>query len=91
MVFVRRIGGGRGTGVWALRLARRAGRRHVATMKLHAKTTGLSACPHDCPSTCSLEVEVLDANRIGRVRGAKDQTYTKGVIDRKSTRLNSSH
>ncbi|HRJ69024.1 MAG TPA: molybdopterin oxidoreductase family protein [Beijerinckiaceae bacterium] len=55
-------------------------------MKLHAKTTGLSACPHDCPSTCSLEVEVLDANRIGRVRGAKDQTYTKGVICAKVAR-----
>ena len=28
-----------------------------------------SACPHDCPSTCALEVEVLDAYTIGRVRG----------------------
>ena len=29
-----------------------------------------SVCPHDCPSTCALEVEVLNDNRIGAVRGA---------------------
>ena len=28
-----------------------------------------STCPHDCPSSCALEVERLDANTIGRVRG----------------------
>ena len=39
-----------------------------------------SVCPHDCPSTCALEVEVLDADTIGRVRGAKDNPYTAGVI-----------
>ena len=39
-----------------------------------------SACPHDCPSTCALEVEVIDAHTIGRVRGAKDNAYTAGVI-----------
>ena len=33
---------------------------------------GHSACPHDCPSTCALEVEVLDDRTIGRVRGAPD-------------------
>jgi hypothetical protein len=31
---------------------------------------GHSACPHDCPSTCALDVDVLADNRIGRVRGA---------------------
>src|SRR5712692_6663417 len=41
---------------------------------------GASACPHDCPSTCALEVEVLDERTIGRVRGAKDNSYTDGVI-----------
>ena len=25
--------------------------------------TGISVCPHDCPSTCALEVEVLDERR----------------------------
>lgn len=39
-----------------------------------------SVCPHDCPSTCALEVEVLDSARIGRVHGAKANTYTAGVI-----------
>jgi anaerobic selenocysteine-containing dehydrogenase len=39
-----------------------------------------SVCPHDCPSACALEVEVLDDNTIGQVRGAKDNDYTLGVI-----------
>ncbi|MFB3818984.1 MAG: molybdopterin oxidoreductase family protein [Candidatus Methylomirabilales bacterium] len=39
-----------------------------------------SVCPHDCPSTCALEVEVLDDRRIGRVHGAKANSYTQGVI-----------
>ncbi len=39
-----------------------------------------SACPHDCPSTCALEVEKLDARTIGRLRGARDNSYTAGVI-----------
>jgi len=39
-----------------------------------------SACPHDCPSTCALEVERLDERTIGKVRGAKDNDYTAGVI-----------
>jgi anaerobic selenocysteine-containing dehydrogenase len=45
-----------------------------------------SACPHDCPSTCALEVERLDAATIGRVRGAADNTYTAGVICAKVAR-----
>ena len=28
-----------------------------------------STCPHDCPSTCALEVEKLDSHHIGRIRG----------------------
>ncbi len=47
---------------------------------------GHSACPHDCPSTCALDVELLDAKRIGRVRGAKDNSYTAGVICAKVAR-----
>ncbi len=39
-----------------------------------------SACPHDCPSTCALEVELLDARTIGRVYGAKANSYTAGTI-----------
>ncbi|MGQ0676626.1 MAG: molybdopterin-dependent oxidoreductase, partial [Rhodospirillales bacterium] len=45
-----------------------------------------SACPHDCPSTCALEVERLDANRIGKVRGAAANSYTAGVICAKVAR-----
>jgi anaerobic selenocysteine-containing dehydrogenase len=45
-----------------------------------------SACPHDCPSTCALEVEVFDARTIGRVRGAEDNAYTAGVICAKVAR-----
>ena len=42
---------------------------------------GASSCPHDCPSTCALEVEVLDERTIGRIRGAEDNAYTAGVIE----------
>src|SRR3982074_3730930 len=45
-----------------------------------------SACPHDCPSTCALEVEVLDERTIGRIRGAEDNAYTAGVICAKVAR-----
>src|ERR1700712_322035 len=45
-----------------------------------------SVCPHDCPSTCALSVEVLDNNRIGAVRGAADNSYTSGVICAKVSR-----
>ena len=45
-----------------------------------------SACPHDCPSTCALEVEVLDGRTMGRVRGAASNSYTAGVICAKVAR-----
>src|SRR5688572_9277472 len=48
--------------------------------------TGHSACPHDCPSTCALDIEILDSGMIGRVRGAKDNSYTAGVICAKVAR-----
>ena len=31
------------------------------------KRIGYSACPHDCPSTCALEVELIDERTIGRI------------------------
>jgi anaerobic selenocysteine-containing dehydrogenase len=49
-------------------------------------TTVHSACPHDCPSTCALEVERLDDFRIGRLRGAAANSYTAGVICEKVAR-----
>ncbi len=44
-----------------------------------------STCPHDCPSCCALEVEVVDGTSIGRVRGGK-MDYTAGVICAKVAR-----
>jgi anaerobic selenocysteine-containing dehydrogenase len=49
-------------------------------------TRHASVCPHDCPSACSLDVEVLDGSAIGRVRGHKQQSYTDGVICAKVAR-----
>ena len=48
--------------------------------------TVYSVCPHDCPSACALEVERLGASRIGRVRGATDNSYTAGVLCSKVAR-----
>lgn len=49
-------------------------------------TTAYTVCPHDCPSTCALEVDVLSSTHIGRVRGSKDNTYTAGVVCAKVAR-----
>jgi anaerobic selenocysteine-containing dehydrogenase len=51
-----------------------------------AVTLRSSVCPHDCPSTCTLEVEVLDGRQIGTIRGAESNTYTAGVICAKVAR-----
>jgi anaerobic selenocysteine-containing dehydrogenase len=45
-----------------------------------------STCPHDCPSACALDVEVIAGKTIGRVRGSKLQTYTAGVVCAKVAR-----
>ncbi len=45
-----------------------------------------SVCPHDCPSACALDVEVIDGSRIGRVRGHRENSYTDGVICAKVAR-----
>ncbi|MFP6745702.1 MAG: molybdopterin-dependent oxidoreductase, partial [Alphaproteobacteria bacterium] len=45
-----------------------------------------SVCPHDCPSTCALDVEIVDERTIGRIRGAKDNAYTAGVVCAKVAR-----
>ncbi len=47
---------------------------------------GHSACPHDCPSTCALDVELIDSRTIGRVHGAKENSYTSGVVCAKVAR-----
>ncbi|VAW22465.1 Anaerobic dehydrogenases, typically selenocysteine-containing [hydrothermal vent metagenome] len=45
-----------------------------------------SVCPHDCPSTCALDIEIVDEKTIGRVHGAKNDPYTDGVICEKVAR-----
>src|SRR6476620_4171963 len=45
-----------------------------------------STCPHDCPSACALDIEVIEGKSIGRVRGSKQQTYTAGVVCAKVAR-----
>ena len=45
-----------------------------------------STCPHDCPSACALEVEVIDGKTIGKVTGDAEQSYTAGVICAKVAR-----
>ncbi|MGI9520279.1 MAG: molybdopterin-containing oxidoreductase family protein [Hyphomicrobiaceae bacterium] len=51
-----------------------------------APRIGYSACPHDCPSTCALDVELLTEGRIGRLHGAANNSYTAGVICAKVAR-----
>jgi anaerobic selenocysteine-containing dehydrogenase len=48
--------------------------------------TAYTVCPHDCPSACALAVDLIDGNRIGRVRGAEGQSYTQGVVCAKVAR-----
>jgi len=53
---------------------------HLDVAGTETRALRYSACPHDCPSTCALEVEVLQGNRIGRIHGARANSYTAGVI-----------
>src|SRR6201747_1028459 len=56
-------------------------------MNQHAKVDiKHSTCPHDCPSACALDIEVIGGQTIGRVRGSKLQTYTAGVVCAKVAR-----
>jgi anaerobic selenocysteine-containing dehydrogenase len=61
---------------------------HATFAQTRETKTGIahSVCPHDCPSACALDVEIVGPNRIGRVHGARDNTYTAGVICAKVAR-----
>jgi anaerobic selenocysteine-containing dehydrogenase len=69
---------------------------HSATAKFDVTYRGMnqhakvdirhSTCPHDCPSACALDIEVIEGRSIGRVRGSKEQTYTAGVVCAKVAR-----
>ncbi len=50
------------------------------------RTRKFSVCPHDCPSVCALDIEVIGQNRIGRVHGEADHPYTAGVVCAKVAR-----
>src|SRR5882757_6307979 len=59
----------------------------LKTMNQHAKIDiRHSTCPHDCPSACALDIEVIGGQTIGRVRGSKRQSYTAGVVCAKVAR-----
>lgn len=45
-----------------------------------------SVCPHDCASTCTLDVEIGENGRIGRVHGSPENTFTAGVVCAKVAR-----
>ncbi|MCJ8053552.1 molybdopterin oxidoreductase family protein [Shinella curvata] len=59
---------------------------NVATPHLGKPRIGHSACPHDCPSTCALDIEIGADGRMGRVKGSADNSYTAGVICAKVAR-----
>ena len=50
-----------------------------------------SVCPHDCPSVCALDVEVIGGRRIGRVHGAPEQSLHGGRRLRESRALCRAH
>ncbi len=59
---------------------------NIATLNPGKAGRAFSACPHDCPSTCALEVEIGADGRMGRIHGAKGNSYTDGVICAKVAR-----
>ena len=61
-------------------------RAPINVARMDMLQTVFSTCPHDCPSQCALEIERLDGQTIGRVRGAKTQRYTDGVVCAKVAR-----
>ena len=58
----------------------------IAPSRITPPRIASSVCPHDCTSTCALDVEVLDTHTIGRVRGGQRNAYTAGVICEKVAR-----
>lgn len=61
--------------------------RHFTLMNSPITTkTFNSTCPHDCPSTCGLKIDLDASGKIARVRGAQENTYTSGVICAKVSR-----
>jgi hypothetical protein len=59
---------------------------NVATPHLGKPRIGHSACPHDCPSTCALDVEIGATASHRPRQGQPDNSYTAGVICAKVAR-----
>ena len=55
-------------------------------MQQRVVTSRKSACPHDCPSACALEVTIDAEGHVGRIAGAKANDYTRGVVCAKVAR-----
>ncbi len=49
------------------------------------KNISSSACPHDCPSTCALEIQHTK-EKLLFLKGSRENSYTKGVICAKVSR-----
>ena len=50
-----------------------------------------SVCPHDCPSVCALDVEVIGGARIGRIHGAAGPALHVGRRLRQGRALRRAH
>jgi anaerobic selenocysteine-containing dehydrogenase len=54
--------------------------RHLARQEVKPmRATHRSVCPHDCPDTCGLLVEVEDG-RVVSVKGDPDHPFTRGAV-----------
>src|SRR3954469_12110606 len=55
------------------------------TVAAPARTAHRCVCPHDCPDTCSMVVQVEDGRAVD-LRGDKEHPFTKGFLCVKVTR-----
>src|ERR1700744_859278 len=51
----------------------------TATVDEQATTTVRGACPHDCPDTCAMLIQVQDGRAV-EVRGDPDHPFTRGGL-----------
>ncbi|HZE66884.1 MAG TPA: molybdopterin-dependent oxidoreductase [Sporichthyaceae bacterium] len=51
----------------------------MTAFELGSKTTVRGACPHDCPDTCAMVIDVVDG-RVTGVRGDAEHPYTRGGL-----------
>ncbi|WP_142848293.1 molybdopterin oxidoreductase family protein [Telmatospirillum sp. J64-1] len=53
--------------------------------RINASNRLRTACPHDCPSACAVEAEVLPDGKVGRLHGGA-MPYTDGILCAKVAR-----